>query len=142
MRLEKYKEIIELLIPESVDQTIPCLTLSMVDDYEKLYGEIEGIELFLEGILENALKLYSKQISEVNDLELQELIYFLWKENPSRVTQVSRKILEVYYRDERVLNSLGLYAGALNKPRIERQFEDFDGLLSQVIEKGPIYRTL
>jgi len=142
MRLEKYKEILELLIPESVGQAIPCLTLSMVDDYEKLYGEIEGIELFLEGILENARTLYSKQICEVNDLELQELIYYLWKENPSIVTQVSRKILEVYYRDARVLKSLGLYAGALNKPLGERQFEDFDGLLSQVIEKGPIYRTL
>jgi hypothetical protein len=142
MRLEKYKEIIELLIPESVDQTIPCLTLSMVDDYEKLYGEIEGIELFFEGILENAKKLYSKQINQLNDVELQELIYFLWKENPSIVTHVSTKILEAYYRDERVLKSLGLYAGELNKPLAERQSEDFDGLLSQVIEKGPIYRTL
>ena len=142
MRLEKYKEILELLIPESVGLAIPCLTLSMVDDYEKLYGEIEGVELFLEGILENARKLYAKQINQVNDVELQELIHLLWKENPSVVTQVSSKILEVYYRDERVLDSLGLYAGALNKPPAEMQFEDFDGLLSQVIEKGPIYRTL
>jgi hypothetical protein len=142
MRLEKYKEILERLIPESVGQAIPCLTLSMVDDYENLYGEIEGIELFLEGILEKAWKLLSKEMSEVNDVEFQELINSSWKENPSTVTQVSRKILEAYYRDERVLNSLGLYAGALNRPLVETQFEDFDGLLSQVIEKGPIYRTL
>ena len=83
-----------------------------------------------------------KELNLISNEEFQKIIDSIWKEKPALINDVGRKILEAYYRNSSVLESLGFYSGPLNKALDVTQTQDLDVLLSQVTEKGPIYRTL
>jgi hypothetical protein len=142
MRLQKYAEILSNLIPESAVHKIPHLTPEMIEEYEKNYGEIEGIEYFLESIIEKAKIHFSKDFKLINNEELQQIITSLWRDYPEITASVGRQILEAYYRDGSVLLSLGLYPSPLDRAVIVFEIGDLDSLLSGVIAKGRIYRSI
>ena len=139
---DQVEEVLTKLIPPSTTLSIPGLNLSMVNEYENLYGLIDGLEYFLEEIIKNAKVLFMKELNLISNEEFQKIIDSIWKEKPALINDVGRKILEAYYRNSSVLESLGFYSGPLNKALDVTQTQDLDVLLSQVTEKGPIYRTL